>query len=110
MEERVSGRAVINRLREQLPEVGESLQEFPHVVHGLLQQAAEGRLEIKVHTPELDRLRDENRVIARRRHLSVAGGAALVAAAVLMGLDAEPAWLAWSAGAVALLILWLAAR
>jgi ubiquinone biosynthesis protein len=110
VEERVSGRAVINRLREQLPEVGDSLQEFPHVFHGLLQQAAEGRLEIKVHTPELDRLRDENRVIARRRHLSIAGGAALVAAAVLMGLDAEPAWLAWSAGTVALLILWRAAR
>ncbi len=110
VEQRVSGRAVISRLREQLPEVGETLQEFPHVVHGLLQQASEGRLEIKVHTPELDQLRNENRLIARRRHLSVAGGAALVAAAVLMGLGAQPDWLAWTVGALAVVILWRAAR
>jgi ubiquinone biosynthesis protein len=110
VEQRVSGRAVISRLREQLPEVGETLQEFPHVVHGLLQQASEGRLEIKVHTPEVDLLRDENRIIARRRHLSVAGGAALIAAAVLMGLGAQPDWLAWTVGALAVVILWRAAR
>ena len=58
----------------------------------------------------LGRKRDENRLIARRRHLSVAGGAALVAAAVLMGLGAQPDWLAWTVGALAVVILWRAAR
>jgi len=105
MNERVSGRAIINRLREQLPTVGESLQEFPQVIHGLLQQASEGQLEIRINDPGLERLRQDNREIARRRSLGVAGAAGLVTAAILLGLDAEPAWLGWAIGAVAAWLL-----
>ncbi len=92
MAERVSGRAVINRLREQLPEVGETLQEFPQVLHGLLQRAAEGRLEIGVRVPELDEL---NRRLAgrdRRRYLAIAGGSLLIGGILWMGLHLAPAW------------------
>ena len=105
MNERVSGRAIINRLREQLPTVGESLQEFPQVIHGLLQQASEGQLEIRINDPGLERLRQDNREIARRRSLGVAGAAGLVTAAILLGLDAELAWLGWAIGAVAAWLL-----
>lgn len=105
MNERVSGRAIINRLREQIPNVGESLQEFPQVVHGLLQKASEGQLEIKVSTPGIDDLRRENREIGRRQSRGIAGAATLVASAVLLGLGAEPAWLGWAAGVVAVWLL-----
>jgi len=105
MSERVSGRAIINRLREQIPNVGESLQEFPQVVHGLLQKASEGQLEIKVSTPGIDDLRRENREIGRRQSRGIAGAATLVASAVLLGLGAEPAWLGWAAGVVAVWLL-----
>jgi ubiquinone biosynthesis protein len=105
MNERVSGRAIINRLREQIPNVGESLQEFPQVVHGLLQKASEGQLEIKVSTPGIDDLRRENREIGRRQSRGIAGAATLVASAVLLGLGVEPAWLGWAAGVVAVWLL-----
>lgn len=107
MDERVSGRAVISRLREQLPTVGESLQEFPQVIHGLLQQASEGRLEIRVRTAGMDELRRENQQLARRRQIGLAGAAALIAASVLIGLGAEPAWLGWASGVAG---VWLLAR
>ncbi len=105
MDERVSGRAIINRLREQLPTVGESLQEFPQVIHGLLQQASEGQLEIRVRTSGIDELREENRELARRRNVAMAGAAILIAAAVLIGLDANPVWLGWAAGGTGVWLL-----
>jgi ubiquinone biosynthesis protein len=105
MNERVSGRAIMNRLREQLPTVGESLQEFPQVVHGLIQKASEGQLEIRVSTPGIDELRRENLAISRRRNRAIAGTGILLTAAVLLGLDAGPSWLAWITGAAAIWML-----
>jgi hypothetical protein len=95
----------MNRLREQLPTVGESLQEFPQVVHGLIQKASEGQLEIRVSTPGIDELRRENLAISRRRNRAVAGTGILLTAAVLLGLDAGPSWLAWTTGAAAIWLL-----
>jgi ubiquinone biosynthesis protein len=105
MNERVSGRAIMNRLREQLPTVGESLQEFPQVVHGLIQKASEGQLEIRVSTPGIDELRRENLAISRRRNRAIAGTGILLTAAVLLGLDAGPSWLAWITGVAAIWML-----
>jgi ubiquinone biosynthesis protein len=105
MNDRVSGRAVISRLREQLPEVGETLQEFPQVVHALLQRASEGELEISVSAPGIDQMRRENLEIARRRHSDLAGAAMLIAAAVLVGLEASPPWMGWLLGAGGLVLL-----
>ena len=107
MEERVSGRAVLNRLREQLPEVGESLQEFPQVLHGLLQRAAEGRLEVQVRVPELDTIQQRMIRQDRRRYLGIAGGSLLIAGVLWVGFMLTPAWfgsIAAAAGA-ALLVL-----
>jgi ubiquinone biosynthesis protein len=107
MEERVSGRAVLNRLREQLPEVGESLQEFPQVLHGLLQRAAEGRLEVQVRVPELDTIKQRLIRQDRRRYLGIAGGSLLIAGVLWVGFMLTPAWfgsIAAAAGA-ALLVL-----
>jgi ubiquinone biosynthesis protein len=92
MAERVSGRAVINRLREQLPEVGETLQEFPQVVHNLLQRAADGRLELKVSVPALERLERRLEERDRNRYLAVAGGAVLISGILWIGFAMPPSW------------------
>jgi ubiquinone biosynthesis protein len=92
MAERVSGRAVINRLREQLPEVGETLQEFPQVVHNLLQRAADGRLELKVSVPALERLERRLEDRDRHRYLAVAGGAVLISGILWIGFAMPPSW------------------
>ena len=92
MAERISGRTVINRLREQLPEVGESLQELPQIMHGLLQRAAEGRLELKVRVPELARLEAGLARRERRRWLASAGGSLLVSGVLWLGFALPPAW------------------
>jgi ubiquinone biosynthesis protein len=108
MEERVSGRAVLNRLREQLPEVGESLQEFPQVLHGLLQRAAEGRLEVQVRVPELDTIKQRLIRQDRRRYLGIAGGSLLIAGVLWVGFMLTPAWFGSIAAAVGAALLVLA--
>jgi ubiquinone biosynthesis protein len=107
MAERVSGRAVINRLREQLPEVGETLQEFPQVVHNLLQRAADGRLELKVRVPALEQLERRLEDRARKRYLAVAGSALLITGILWLGFALPPTWagtLIGAAGATLLLL------
>jgi ubiquinone biosynthesis protein len=109
MRDRVSGRAMINRLRDQLPEVGETLQEFPQVVHNILQRAADGTLQVEVRVPGLDDLRRQSALEARQRFLAVCGGALLIAGVLWLGLSLRPSWAGW-AGSAAGLALMLVAR
>ncbi len=95
MRERISGRAIVERLREQLPEVGESIQEFPQVVHAILQRAAEGRLQVEVKQPALEKLERGLADDRRQRWKLTAGGATLLAGVLWLGLEPSPLVLGW---------------
>ena len=107
MRERVSGRAIVERLREQLPEVGETIQEFPQVIHAILQRAAEGRLQVEVKHPGLEPLREEMRAGRQARWRTGSGGATLLGGVLWLGLGASPPLLGWTllAAGIALLAL-----
>ena len=107
MKERLSGRAALKRIRDQLPELGESLQEFPQLAQSLLQQASEGKLTLRVKVPQLDELLREQHEHDRRRYWSSASATALVVAALMVGLDTSPAWPAWLLGLAGLVTLYL---
>jgi ubiquinone biosynthesis protein len=96
MRERVSGRVLVERLRDQLPEVSESLQVLPQVVHDLLQRAAEGRLQIEVKNSAIEALRDELRAGRKQRWHAGAGSALLIAGVLWLGLGAAAPLLGWS--------------
>jgi len=105
--ERISGRNLVNRLRQQLPDLNETLQDIPQLLHGLVQQATEGRLVFTINDPGTRSLQRELVRTARYRYSAMAGGAALIAGALLIGLEAQPGWLGWlaaAAGAVLLLL------
>ncbi|MEJ2513782.1 MAG: ubiquinone biosynthesis regulatory protein kinase UbiB [Gammaproteobacteria bacterium] len=105
MRERISGRAIVERLREQLPEVGESIQEFPQVVHAILQRAAEGRLQVEVKQPALEKLHRDLASDRRQRWKLTVGAAALLSGVLWLGLETSPVapgWLLLVAGAAAL--------
>jgi len=105
MQSRVSGRAVIERLREQLPEVSDSLQEFPQIVHSILQRAADGTLEVRLRDSGAASMREEQRRQAGLRNGVLAGGALLIAATLWLGLEGQPVWLGWGVGASGLGLL-----
>ncbi len=107
MKERISGRAAIKRIRDQLPELGESLQGFPQLAQSLLQQASEGKLTFRTDVPEIRTLRREQKDQARRNYWATAAVGALIASALMIGLEATPEWPAWLLGIASLSTLYL---
>jgi ubiquinone biosynthesis protein len=107
MRDRLSGANVLARLRQQLPDLNETLKDVPQLVQTLVQQATEGRLSFTVRDPEISALRKEIAQSARGRYLAMAAGAVLIAGALLIGLEVQPKWLGWlvsGSGAALLLI------
>jgi ubiquinone biosynthesis protein len=92
MEEQTGPKATFERIWRDLPEFRYSVERLPMVIKRLMDQAVES---------DPGKLIPDRDVIYRRerkRFLVVAGAAALVAGALLIGLKAEPAWLGWVLG------------
>lgn len=107
MKDRLSGANVLAKLRQQLPDLNETLQDVPQLVQTLVQQATEGRLSITVNDPGVSALRKEIARSGRARYLAMAAGAVLIAGTLLIGLEVQPEWLGWvvsGTGAALLLI------
>jgi ubiquinone biosynthesis protein len=95
MRDRISGRAIVERLREQLPEMGETIQELPQALHAILERAAEGRLQVEVKHPGLEPLHAELRAGRRQRWRSGTGGALFIGGVLWLGLATSPPALGW---------------
>lgn len=100
-------------LRERLPHWLAVAPQMPELVHSALHQAAHGQLELQWHSPELERLREDQRRGQRRLYFAVVGAGLLVSAAVLVSFGAGdgrgmtlPAVVAACGGLGALLAGW----
>jgi len=87
MSEQVGARAFAGRLRRSLPEWSEHLPEIPALLHRSLQQAADGKLRLQWESRELQQLRREMKRANQRTLAAIVGGALLISAAVIYGLD-----------------------
>jgi ubiquinone biosynthesis protein len=105
MDEQVGGRAMLESIRENLPQLREALRELPGVIRQLSEQAADGSLQMRMDSPELKRIREQlDRQQKQRFSLSVGITAAMSGTLVLT--LASPPWLGWSlvaAGVVAII-------
>ena len=95
MDEQVGGRAVIDSIRENLPQLREALRELPGVIRNLSELAADGSLSMRIKSAELEELRDQIRRQQRQRFLLGAGATAFVSGTLLLGLGSV-AWLGWA--------------
>ena len=87
MSEQVGARAFAKRMRRSLPEWSERLPELPTLLHRTLQQASEGKLRVQWESGELKRIRQQIRRSQQRTVAAIVGGALLISAAVIYGLD-----------------------
>jgi ubiquinone biosynthesis protein len=101
MSQQTSPRATFARILQDLPEIRYTLERLPTVARKLVDQVLEtdGRLPIP------DRQTMYRREI--RQYQLIGGAAGLIAAALMLGLQAEPAWVGWLLGAAGLIAIFL---
>jgi ubiquinone biosynthesis protein len=109
MSEQVGPRAFLGRMQHSLPNWGEHLPELPELMHRTLGQATEGKLKLQWESHELRKLRHQMRQSSQRSLAAILGGAFLISAAIIYGLDgyspmmiAGAPLLSWMLGAVAM--------
>jgi ubiquinone biosynthesis protein len=106
--EKMSGRAILENARAQLPEILTSLQTLAPLVRSAVQRAQDGRLRLAVEAPEINALRTEIRRTNRRRDKVTIAAVLLLGGIVWTALGHDPHWAGWilgGAGAVWLLAL-----
>ena len=102
MTDRLGGRAMIDEIRDQLPELRETLRELPHWLRAIAEQSASGDLRVRFESPELRELRDSMARQQRQRFVLAVAAAVFVGGIVLL-TTGQPPWLGWGAiGASAL--------
>lgn len=112
MQQRLGARALIKSLRENAPLWAEKIPELPLMLHDVLQQARDGKLQIEWRSEELKKMRRDIKRTGRRAMAVSAGGAFIISAAVVKGLDGyaplmlgNAPLLTWVLGAVGMLFL-----
>jgi ubiquinone biosynthesis protein len=94
MDEQVGPRAVLDDIRENLPQLREALRELPVVIKHLADQAAEGNLHAKTQVPELKELREQIKRQQRQHFLLATGATSALSGTLLLTLETMP-WLGW---------------
>ena len=109
MRERVSGRAIVDRLRSNLPELAEAAKMLPQLVQGVIQQAADGRFRLQVESPGIEELKRTVRETNARRDAITVAGVLLLGGIVWLAVGHNPDWPGWiltAAGSLWLINIW----
>ena len=115
MRERIGPRAVLKKLRQNMPRWLEQLPDLPNQVETLLRQASSGEVKVKLQQQLNQELRQELRSANQRTFFAVVGAALIISAAVSYGLNEDNTTaiagipiLSWLTGLLGILILLIA--
>jgi ubiquinone biosynthesis protein len=103
MEERTGQRAMLKRLRAELPELRYMLDQLPTTARKLMDRLNDDPGQPN-QAPRYDR--SARLRWARYRYMAFTGAAVLLAATILIGQQAQPEWLGWSLGGLAAILLY----
>ena len=103
MDEQVGGRALLNNLREDLPQIKEALRELPGAIRYLNEQISHGDLQFKVQAPELREIRDQLGRQQKQRYWLAVGATSIVTGTLILtwGFLPSLAWTLIAAGVLA---------
>ena len=105
MDEQVGGRAIMNSLREDLPQLRDAMRELPGVINYLSEQITQGDLQLNLRSPELKQIREQLGAQQKQRYwLAIGATAALSGTLVLtLGSAVVPGWALIAAGVAAII-------
>ena len=104
MDEQVGGRAVLESLRENLPQLRDAIRELPGVIRHLSEQASRGKLQMNIESADLGALGRQLSEQQRQRFYLGAGGTASICGVLLISLESAPAF-GWALVAAGILCL-----
>ena len=107
MRERMSPRAILKRMRTQLPDTIESLKELPGLFQTAVREASEGRFRFEIENRGLAELRRDIQQSNRRRDLALAAAALWLSGSVWLLAAAEYRWFAWAQLAAAAVFVFM---
>lgn len=86
MQQQVGPKAFARKLKTNLPKMTEYAADMPILLHKVLNDAAEGKLELIIKSAELSKLRKETKENHRNMVSTISGGAMLIAGSMLLTL------------------------
>ena len=95
MRQRTSGRAIVERLRSNLPELAEAAKTLPQLLQGVIQQVADGRFRLQVDSPGIEDLKRTVRETNARRDAITIAGVLLLGGIVWVAVGHNPPWPGW---------------
>jgi ubiquinone biosynthesis protein len=103
MDEQVGGRALLKDLRDNLPQFRDAMRELPGIIQNLGEQAADGRVQFKLQSPELQQIQKQLANQQRQRYWLTAAATAIVSGVLVITLGSMPelAWAFLAAGGIA---------
>jgi ubiquinone biosynthesis protein len=95
MRGRMSPRAVLRKVRAQLPDTLLALQQLPRIFQAVVRDAAEGRIRWQVENAGDAELRDEIKRGNSRRDAAVAAAVLWLSGLIWLAFSAQSPWLGW---------------
>ncbi|MCP4340408.1 MAG: hypothetical protein GY799_16335 [Desulfobulbaceae bacterium] len=86
MEQQVGPKAFARKLKKNLPMMTEYAADMPILLHKVLRDASDGRLELTLKSKELTHLRRETQQNHRTLVATISGAAMLISGAMLLTL------------------------
>ena len=101
MAEQIGGKAALEQLRDDLPQIRDALRELPGVIRYLAERISHDDLKLDLRAPEIEKLREELARQQRHRYLVTAGATGIIAGTLVLttGAASWAGWLLIAAGA-----------
>jgi ubiquinone biosynthesis protein len=92
MDEQVGARAMIDDLRENLPQFRQALRELPAAIRELSDRASSGDLTLDLHSVEVERIRKELEAQRQQRYWLIVAMTSVIAGTLVLTFDGN-AWI-----------------
>ncbi len=103
MDEQVGGRALLQDVRDNLPQLRDAMRELPAILRQLGEQASDGKIRFDVQSPELGKIRRQLGEQRQQRYWLAAAATGVIAGTLVLTLGSLPVlgWSLLAGGAVA---------
>jgi len=87
--------AAVEKLREQLPEMGEAVQHFPQLAFNTVQKLSEGKLVVQAKGKQLEKIQQQLEGNQRKTKRLILAGTLFLGGVILLSASFNPTWVSY---------------